>query len=495
MVAKQKFKKNRNIGTWTIVEKLGSGGNGDVWKVKNKDDEYFALKALKNIDDVTFKRFSIEESVLRNVKIEGVINILDSFIPENKAGGTPWFVMPLAESFDKYIENKTPLNIANDFVTLAKSLSELHELDIAHRDIKPENLLFLDERLLFTDFGLVKYPQRESITPEKRDVGAKFTMAPEMRRHAFEADGKSADVYSFAKTLWIALSGKERGFDGQYIANGIIGLNNYHSELYLTSLDQLLTKATDNNPQARPPISSFITALEKWIALNKDFEERNLKEWFELQEKLFPLGTPERATWTDINPIIQVINQLSQAKSLNHMFFPNGGGHTIIGASLAEEEGFMALHVSEKMIELINPKKLTYESFGVDPSWDYFRLESNDIDPTGIPNALDYEGFSEALTEVYPGVYSDYTSWEYHEFEGSPLPECARRAQRFLKGSFVFFCTSSIYNRLTGEYDAYNAGHNSMSEDEFRTFIKQGAEFSASKKKYQVSSLKRDNNS
>lgn len=194
MVTKLKFKKNRNVGAWKLIEKLGAGGNGDVWKVKNKDEECFALKALKNIDDVTFKRFSIEETVLRKVKIEGVIKVLDSFIPETKAGGTPWFVMPLAEPFDKYIEDKTPLNIANDFVKLARSLNELHDLDIAHRDIKPENLLFLNERLVFTDFGLVKYPKRESITPKKRDVGAKFTMAPEMRRYAYEADGKSPDV-------------------------------------------------------------------------------------------------------------------------------------------------------------------------------------------------------------------------------------------------------------------------------------------------------------
>ncbi|MFB1067983.1 serine/threonine protein kinase [Vibrio diabolicus] len=481
-VSKLKFKRNRNIGKWKLIEKLGAGGNGDVWKVKNDEGEFFALKALKNIDDVTFKRFSIEESVLRNIEVDGVIKIVDSFIPETKAGGTPWFVMPLAKPFERYVENKSPLSIANDFVALAKSLKELHELDIAHRDIKPENLLFLNERLVFTDFGLVKYPKRESITPQKRDVGAKFTMAPEMRRYANEADGKCADVYSFAKTLWIALSGEVRGFDGQYVSNSILGLRNYHSELYLTSLDLLLSKATDNNPEARPSISGFIIELEKWITLNEDFEERNLTEWFELQEKLFPLGTPERTTWTDLNSIVQVINELSKTKSLNHMFFPNGGGHTILGASLAEEEGFIALHVSERMVELINPKKLTYESFGVDPSWDYFRLESNTIEPTGIPNAMGYKGISEELTEVYPGEYSDYSSWEYHEYEGKPLPEVARRAQRFLKGSFVFFCTSSIYNRLTGKHDAYNAGHNTVSEDEFRAFIKAGAEYFAAQK-------------
>lgn len=475
------LKKDRMVGDWKLVEKLGEGGNGDVWKVKDTKGEDFAIKILKNIDEITFKRFSIEENTLRRIKIDGVISLVDSFIPKNRIEGVPWFVMPLAMPFDKYIEARTPLNIAEDFVVLARSLNELHSLDITHRDIKPENLLFLGGRLIFTDFGLVKYPERESITPEKRDVGAKFTMAPEMRRYANKAECKSADVYSFAKTLWIALSGERRGFDGQYIASGILGLKNYHSELYLTSLDQLLMKSTDNDPKERPVILSFTLELDKWVALNKDFEDRNLTEWFELQEKLFPLGAPERATWTENVSIVQVINELSKAKSLNHMFFPNGGGHTILGASVAKEEGFIALQVSEKMVELVSPKKLTYESFGVDPSWDYFRLEAKELEPTGIPGSVGYKGISEELTEISPGLYANHACWEHDEYEGESLPDTARRAQRFLNGSFVFFCTSSIYNRLSGKYDAYLAGHNSVSEDEFRGFIKGLAEYIDSK--------------
>ena len=472
MTLKLKLKKNKSVGNWMLIKALGAGGNGEVWRVSNKNGEHFALKVLKNIDDLTFKRFSFEESILRKVKINGVISIIDSFIPETREEGIPWFVMPLAENFESYIKDRKPLDIVSDFVALARSLNELHELDITHRDIKPENLLYLGKRLVFTDFGLVKYPERESITPIKRDIGAKFTMAPEMRRYASEADGKSADVYSFAKTLWIALCGENRGFDGQYTTNSVLSLKNYHKELYLTSLEHLLTIATDNNPKARPPISRVIIELEKWITLNKNFEKRNLTEWFELQGKLFPLGTPERSIWTEKNAIVQVINELSKAKSLNHMFFPNGGGHTITGASIAAEEGFIALHVEEKKVELINPSRLTYESFGADPSWDYFRLESNEVEPTGIPNTLNHKGISEELTEIYPGVYSDYLSWAYNEYEGEALPDNARRAQRFLNGSFVFFCTTSIYNRLDGKYDAYDAGHNLISEDGFRDLIR-----------------------
>ncbi len=481
LMAKLKFKRGRKVGDWQLVEKLGAGGNGDVWKVKNKNGDEFALKVLRNIDTDTFTRFKIEENILRELNINGVIKLVDSFIPESKSEGTPWFVMRLAKSFDEYKQKVKDLDIVDDFVILGETLRELHSRNIAHRDIKPENLLHLDGRLVFTDFGLVKYPERESLTPIKRDVGAKFTMAPEMRRFASKADGKAADVYSFAKSLWIALSGEARGFDGQYVPNGILGLKNYHKDLYLKSLDDLLVIATDNDPDVRPSIHEFLVELDTWLTLNRNFEQRNLREWFEIQSSLFPLGSPEQASWTNSDSIIMVIKELSKSKSLNHMFFPDGGGHTVIDASKAHESGFIALHVSEKMVELIKPKKLTYESFGFDPSWDYFRLEADNVEPLEISNSIGYDNIAQELTEVYPGVYDNLSAWEYNEYEGKSLPDSARRVKRFLNGSFVFFCTESIYNQIRGKYDAYDAGHNKMTEFEFRQFIKSGVDYVSSK--------------
>lgn len=473
-------KKDRAIAGWRLIEKLGSGGNGDVWKVVNSSGNEYAMKFLRQIDDVTYERFKSEVHILSTVDIDGVIKIVESFIPQERSDeGIPWFVMPLAESFADYIRRKKALDVVADFVCLAKTLEKLHHKEISHRDIKPENLLYLNDRLFFTDFGLVKYPRKEKLTPQKRDVGAKFTMAPEMRRIARDADGKKADIYSFAKTLWIALTGESKGFDGQYVPNGILGLNKYHRGLYLTSLDELLVLSTDNDPSFRPSMEYFYEELEKWLRLNEDFEERNVTEWFELQKIIFPIGVPERTTWTNLESIVSVISELSKAHSLNHMFFPNGGGHTITEASIAYENGFIALHVGSKIAELLRPKKLTYESFGVDPSWDYFRLEAEPVKPTGIANAVSYDGIVEALTEIEPGEYVPYGAWDHGEYNGEELPDFARPVSRYLKGSFVFFCTTSIYNRLRGKYDAYSAGHNKMTEDEFREFIRSGAEYAA----------------
>lgn len=47
-------------------------------------------------------------------------------------------------------------------------------------------------------------------------MGAVFTISPEMKRNPKEADGKKADVFSLAKTLWMFLTKDEKGFDGVY---------------------------------------------------------------------------------------------------------------------------------------------------------------------------------------------------------------------------------------------------------------------------------------
>lgn len=51
-----------------------------------------------------------------------------------------------------------------------------------------------------------------------------------------------------------------------------------------------------------------------------------------------------------------------------------------------------------------------------------------------------------------------------------------------MNGSFVFFCEASVYNGLRGKYDAYDGQHNTVEESNFREFIKEGAEYFASRK-------------
>jgi len=456
------------VGSWKLEELIGSGGNGVVWRVSRAGQEDRALKLLRNHSQAARDRIAAEIEALKLAEdVEGVIPLLQHDLPRGPTNGPCWFVMPLALPAVGTFDKRAPEKVVADFVPLAETLARLHERDIHHRDIKPANLLWLGGRLCFSDFGLVKYPRRKEITPARSDVGAKFTMAPEMRREASKANGGPADVYSFAKTLWIALTNQAWGFDGQYSADGALGLNLYHRRTFVAPLDRLLSECTDNDPGERPTMAQVVTRLADWIELDADYHRRNLSEWVDVQGRLFPLAFPSRATWFDPDDIIKVLRQASKTDGLNHMFFPDGGGLTIRAIDHSIENGAIRLDCDLKYV--VKPLKLTFESFGPGSPWNYFRLEAQPVSPTGTEGAyLPDSGYKETVCEIRLGEYVSLDAWEYDEHQGEPLPEGAGVISRILKGSFVIFSTRSPYNLDPATYDAR---HEKLQEEHFRQYI------------------------
>lgn len=465
-------KSGDKLGTWELKHILGQGGNGDVWEVTNGSGQAHALKILHKTTTEALARFRTEKEVLKTIgNIDGIVPLLESDL-ESEADNSPWFVMPLAEPFNTYRQRTDLLTLLKDFVSLADTLCILHEQSYAHRDIKPENILFFKGRLCLSDFGLVKYPGKPELTPDKRDVGAKFTMAPEMRRNAAKADGIPADVYSFAKSLWIAITNLKLGFDGQYIPNGTLSIRPYIERFYATPIEQLLAECTNSDPLQRPSMNDVRDRLKEWIAVSEDFQLRNELEWIEVGSKLFPFGIPSRAVWHDIDEICSVLRVAAGADGLNHMFYPDGGGMTLTGATRSHEKGLIELKRHEQSVDVLKPKKLSFESFGKELEWCYFRLEATPIEPTAVEGGLRSEGICEELVEIAPNQYVHPSCWDYDEFNGKPLPKTARRVQRYLKGSFVIFSTTSVYNQIP---DTYDARHNAMTEEQFREYIERSA--------------------
>lgn len=460
------------VADWLLEEQIGGGGNGVVWRVSRTGEPDRALKLLRRLSQTTYDRLTAEITALKMAgDVAGVIPLLEHELPRDPDQGPRWFVMPLAQPAATILRGRQPEEIVAAFVPLAETLALLHDRGIHHRDIKPANLLTLDGRLCLSDFGLVKYPKRKDITPERGDVGPKYTMAPEMRREASKAAGGPADVYSFAKTLWIALTGQSYGFDGQYSADGVLALSRYHRDIFSAPLDEILAECTDNDPRLRPSILSVKSRLADWVAMQEDFHRRNLREWVEVQNQLFPHGSPSRAIWLGIEEICAVLRLASRTGSLNHMFYPDRGGLTVEGVSLAAEPGFIKIHSG--ISKILRPKKLTFESFGKGSRWNYFRLEAQVVDPSGTEGGHHQaEGYSEALCEIRPGEYVTPDAWEYGEFNGRPLPSGAGPVVRYLKGAFVIFSTRSPYN-LTPE--TYDARHEKMGEEEFREYIQRHA--------------------
>jgi serine/threonine-protein kinase len=474
------FKKGQKFNQWTLNTYLGGGGNGEVWKCTDKDDNEGAIKLMKRINKKSYGRFLDEISVVdKNSDISGIIPIIDKNLPKNlDKDDIPYFVMPVAIDAREKLRGSTIEDKVDAVIEIAKTLNELHSRSISHRDIKLPNILFYNSRYCIADFGLVNFPSKKDISKNNEVIGAKWTMAPEMKRSSSSADSLKADTYSLAKTLWIILTENDKGFDGQYTTESIIELRNHFKSIYTKPIDDLLISSTDNDPLKRPTIGQFIESLEEWKLLNEDFGERNLAQWFEIQTKLFPTSFPTRVIWENNDDIIKVLNVLGSYDNLNHMFFPDGGGLDLENSKLTAERDCIELNFGG-LIDIVKPKRLIFESFGFDPEWNYFRLELNELKPTGINKTREgeepYEKLydHEGVSEIHPGSYDKYEIVE-HKYDyiemGYEIPDTARQVTRWFRGAFVVFNKTSIYNQTSSTYDGRQ---NKMDTDEFRKYIQE----------------------
>lgn len=343
--------KNKN-NSWRIsfdeVKELGKGGNAEVYHVKKKSDgNELALKYLYNKNEEKRCRFIDEINIIRqNCEIiDGIIPIKDYSEKEF------WYTMPIAKSVFEYIKTsgESLEDIIKGVIQLSETLSKLHFKGISHRDIKPSNIYFYNERYCFGDFGLVEFPDNPNdFTRSDKGLGAIFTIAPEMKRDPKNADGKKADVFSLAKTTWMLIAGDERGFDGVY--NFIdkthsLRFMNKFKNVHLVELEEILTVATNNNPDLRPNIDLFKTKLEEWLVIIDDFEKSQISDWNFLNKFLFGDNPPESTKWRNSEKIVNVLNIISTLPAYNHMLFSNGGGLDFYKAEQANEEDCIYIYM------------------------------------------------------------------------------------------------------------------------------------------------------
>ena len=458
------IKRNQKFGDWTVLTKLGVGGNGEVWIAQNSGGNKAAIKILKKLKQIAYARFVDECKVIQeNQDIKGVMPIFDFYLPAEIKKELPWFVMPIAVPISRHLIGKNTEEIISAIIEISDTLSQLHNKSITHRDIKPPNLFWLEDRYYIGDFGLVDYPEKKDLTPKGGAVGPKWTIAPEMRRDPDKADGKCADVYSLSKTLWIMLTKEKKGFEGQYKSDHFIGIGRFQPTIFSNPLDELIRDCTENDPLKRPTIIEFRARLIKWIEINKNYEDKNRLQWLDVQRKLFPTALPSRVIWEDINDIISVLKTLSFI-NLNHMFFPGGGGLDLQNVSKSFEENCLELDFGGSPT-IVKPKRLIFEAFNDDPEWNYFRLETDDLIPVDPSHKGDKE---EMLAELDSGIYTDYDCLEYDDYNGEPMPATARPIRRIFNGDFVIFHKTSLYNKTSSTYDGR---HNKMNADQFRKHI------------------------
>lgn len=465
-----KYRKSWEL-TYTTIGTLGSGGNANVYTVVNNKGIRYALKPL-NEDYI--KRKDKRERFLREVNVmkyelndlPGVIPVIDFC----KKGY--WYVMPIAQKSMDIVKNMDLNQRIDAFLSIAKTLNIIHSRKISHRDIKPANILYYNNHFCFCDFGLC-HIEDSKLTKKRDNIGAKFTIAPEMRRDSKKSDPYKADVYSMGKTLWMYLTENEDAFEGTYNPlDKDVGL--HYFELYksanIAEIEFLLEDATKNSPVDRPTINEFCERLSYWITISKTHNCDAIQqgELRMLKHYLNPSCEINSLKITKANDVVKALNYFRLAPVLNHMLYPQGGGLDFDSAEMASENGCIAIRSNIGTIDIIKPKQFIFESFD-DYKWFYFLLEADKLSPVLTTKDV----LSEDLVEDVPGHYCDATDFVYGVYDydsGKKLPQSAKRVERFCRGIFLILPKLGYYNQLNSTYDGRQ---NNCTVEEFKSYMQE----------------------
>ncbi|RBP04496.1 protein kinase domain-containing protein [Rossellomorea aquimaris] len=464
------------------IDQLGEGGNGWVYLMRDKSDEEFAVKVSK-IEKVTgeFSKLKLERFKTEAIKVnelyrngqKGIIPVYNYELP-CEATGKYFFVMPKAVPLEEMVKSSENIyELTAIFKDLALTLSELHNKNISHRDIKPENILYYQGKYCFGDFGLIDYPEKEDLTRAKEALGNRKTMAPEMRIPLLVTDPKPADVYSFAKTLWVVLTGEEYAFDGQfnYFENNRLHIK--YPEQHLVELYKLLRDSTAENPDKRPNIKEFLNRLLEWERISNDKGESSKSLWRFIEQNVLQQTKPSTVIWKERSQVVEILKQIS-ITNFNHTFIHEGGGMDLIDIDFFDdiENGMVSINFGFNMVQVFKVKRLIWELPNNDPEFSYFRLEFDKIKPIFPQAVIELQDWmenqkyqsaerivSEDLIVNSKGKYEPY-----REEEGVTFSSVTRR----FDGSFLIVPKGSIYNSIQNTYDGR---HSKFCSEEFREYM------------------------
>jgi len=199
-------------GRYQIIEELGKGGMGKVYRVLDKKlNEEIALKLIKPEiakDKKTVERFSNELKIARKMGHKNVARMFDL----NEESGTHYITMEYVRGEDlKRLIRKIGHLGPGQAIPIAKQicdgLSEAHRLGVIHRDLKPQNVMVdEDGNARIMDFGIARTLESKGITGAGVMIGTPEYMPPE-QVEAKEVDQRS-DIYSLGVILYEMTTGE-----------------------------------------------------------------------------------------------------------------------------------------------------------------------------------------------------------------------------------------------------------------------------------------------
>jgi serine/threonine protein kinase/tetratricopeptide (TPR) repeat protein len=207
------------VGVYEIVEEIGSGGMGEVYRAFRADDQYRKQVAIKLVragqdSKTVVQRFKNERQILASLDHPNIARLLDGGTTE---GGLPYFVMELIEGFpiDQHCDDHK-LSISERlqlFSQVCSAVQYAHQHTIIHRDIKPGNILVTSDGVpKLLDFGIAKILDAAAIGAQLQPTLTIFRAltpgyaSPEQLKGATITT--ASDIYSLGVVLYVLLTGR-----------------------------------------------------------------------------------------------------------------------------------------------------------------------------------------------------------------------------------------------------------------------------------------------
>ena len=205
-------------GRYQVIEELGKGGMGRVYKAFDTEiREHIALKLLSPeiaTDEGVLERFRNELKLARKISHRNICRMYDL----GRTGDTAYITMEFVpgEDLKSLLKRIGHLPVPRTVAVaqqVCEGLAEAHSQGIVHRDLKPQNIMIdRDGNARIMDFGIARSVKGKGITDTGVVIGTPDYMAPE-QFEGMEAD-QTSDIYSLGTILYEMVTG-EAPFEGE----------------------------------------------------------------------------------------------------------------------------------------------------------------------------------------------------------------------------------------------------------------------------------------
>jgi DNA-binding NtrC family response regulator len=306
-IGEQLLDNNLRVGSYSLLERLGAGGMGEVWLARHQllarpaAVKIVREAALGSGEDghIRRQRFAREAQATSELHSPHTVQLYDFGMTE---GGGFYYVMERLRGMDlkRMIERHGPLAPERVVFLLKQaclSLAEAHALGLVHRDIKPANLFVCRlgseyDFIKVVDFGVVSRHARETtsqITTAGMILGTPAFLAPELvSSQTF--DGR-ADIYALGCVAFWLLTGRP-----PFEADDALAILMHHSqtpapapstmseETIPKEMDTLILECLAKEPSRRPANADVLWERLDRLPMAGQWNQRRARTWWEMHE-------------------------------------------------------------------------------------------------------------------------------------------------------------------------------------------------------------------